>query len=370
MRVLFVSGTTGGGSGRSQRELARQLILRKHDVLFLVNDKRPAPVTRWMYGHLSDVSVRVDRTVLAPMVLWGRDRLARGVSKEVRDDVPHWVTPLPQNALRSTVRQFKPDVVVVNSVERWAWRIIHAVCRQLEVPDILYIREENSLLHLDTGVVPDVLVANTPSLAKNLEEKGRECSFVPSVVDTTVTHTESSRRVAMAINPIPEKGGDIVLDVARELPHVPFLLQESWPLVGDALARVEAETESLSNVHFRRSLPPGPELYSSARVLLVPYRVNSRPRVVLEAQANGIPVIAGDTPALREAVGEGGLVVPLEDIEAWAHAVQRLWEDEELYRRCSVAAVKHSRRPEVEPSSVTERFESLMTRAVSGPLES
>lgn len=365
MRLLFVSGTTGGGSGRSQRELAGQLISRGHDILFLVDDKRRAPATRWLYGHLSDLSVRVGRTRVAPLVVGARDRLGTTVERKQLAGVPHWVSVLPQNVLRRAVREFNPDVVVVNSIERWAWRLVHASCQAMGLPTVLYVREEDSLRHLETEAIPDVLVANTLSLAKNLRAKGLDCSFIPSVVDTSVTRTESTRRVALAINPIPAKGGDIVWAIARRLPDIPFVMQESWPLTGEDLARVEAEVAALPNVVFRRAIPPGPALYGDARALLVPYRVDSRPRVILEAQANGIPVIAGDTPALSDAVGAGGLVVPLEDVDSWVSAVRSLWEDEDLFSRLAGEAARHSQRSDVVPSTVAARFEALVSIAVT-----
>lgn len=344
--------------------MASQLVSRGHEVLFLVDDKRQAPVTRWLYGHLSDLSVRVAGTVAAPAVGWVRDGLGRSVTRDEHSGITHLVSVLPQNMLRRTIGLFRPDVVVVNSIERWAWRLVHTICQQMGVRDILYVREEDSLRHLDTEAVPDVLVANTPSLAQSLRAKGFRCSFIPSVVDTSVTHTSTTRIVALAINPIPTKGGDIVWRVARELPDIPFVMQESWPLKGDDLARVEAEAGALSNVEFRRSVPPGPSLYKDARVLLVPYRVDSRPRVILEAQANGIPVIAGDTPALAGAVGAGGLLVPLEDVGAWVEAIRSVWADEALYGTLVEEASAHSRRLEVDPSAVAVQFESLLSAAV------
>jgi len=49
MRLLFVSSTTVGGSGRSQRELATQLERLGHEVRFLVDAENPARVTRRLY---------------------------------------------------------------------------------------------------------------------------------------------------------------------------------------------------------------------------------------------------------------------------------------------------------------------------------
>jgi glycosyltransferase involved in cell wall biosynthesis len=365
MRILFVSGTTVGGSGRSQRELAGQLALRGHDVLFLVDDDRPAPGARWAYGHLSDLSVRLAGRSLGSAVSALRDSIGGRTSSTVIDGQTHHACALPQNALARELRDFGPDVVVVSSVERWAWRQISARCASAGTPTILYVREMDTLGHLDTGSMPTVLVANARSLAQRLRSSGFTCSFIPSVVATTTTQTSSERRVALSINPVVAKGGDLFWEIAARLPQIPFVIQESWPLSDRDLHDVEARVASSPNVEFRRRAPAGPGLYRDARVLLVPYRVDSRPRVILEAQANGIPVVVGDVAGLVEAVGDGGVVVPLESVDEWVAAVQRMWEDQSMYEALSAAALAHSGRAEVDPVAITSDFEGLLELAAA-----
>jgi len=361
MRILFISGTTVGGSGRSQRDLAGQLIGRGHTLRLLVDDDRHAPFARWAYGHLSDLSVRLTGTPFAAAVEWVRDSLGRRPSPTLMDGLPHLTTPFPQNALPVALQRFRPDVVVANSVERWAWRLIHDTCAAAGVPTVLYVREDDSLRHLESGAVPDALLANAASLAERLRSAGFECEFIPSVVDVSATRTESSRRVVLAINPIRSRGGDIVWRVAEGLPDIPFVVQESWPLSAPDLDEVVRHTEALPNVEFRRSAPPGPGLYGDARILMVPYRVDNRPRVILEAQSSGIPVIVGDVPALIEAVGPGGISVPLESADAWIEAIRDLWSDEARYEQLVAAATAHGHRPEVDPEAVAHQFEKVLS---------
>ncbi|TAL50292.1 glycosyltransferase family 1 protein [Patescibacteria group bacterium] len=47
----------------------------------------------------------------------------------------------------------------------------------------------------------------------------------------------------------------------------------------------------------------------------------------LEAMAAGTVLVASDIPAHREVVGDAGLLVPPEDPEAWAHALERIVKD-------------------------------------------
>jgi glycosyltransferase involved in cell wall biosynthesis len=163
---------------------------------------------------------------------------------------------------------------------------------------------------------------------------------------------------------VESRGGDFVIDVAQRVPEVPFVLQESWPLRPSVLAHLQQRIADLPNVELRRAMPPGPGLYGDARVLLVPYRVDNRPRVIAEAHANGIPVLAADVPALAEAVATGGVVVQAEDVGAWADAVRLLWGDQQQYSGLVTAAFEQSRRPDVDPEQVTDRFEAVLAEVV------
>ncbi len=361
MRLLFVSSTTVGGSGRSQRELAARLRARGHEVELLVDDDRPARVERWAYGHLSDLAARLRGRPGGRFADWLARRPGWRMGRLDLDGTHHRTSVAPENALARVLDTWMPDVVVANSLERLGWRTVHEVSRRRDVPTVLYIRETDSLHHLELGEVPDLLVANAESLQATLVAQGFSCAFVPSVIDVDVTRTESRRAVALAINPIPSRGSALVWTIAEGAPEIPVVAQESWPLEGRELADVLEHVASLPNLEFRRAAPPGPALYGDARVLLVPYLVDNRPRVIAEAQANGIPVIAADIPALREAIGAGGLTVPLDDPAAWVDALRAVWSDAERYDQLVRAAREHSVRPEIDPDAVAAAFEHLVT---------
>lgn len=360
MRLVFVSWSTVGGSGISQRQLAHHMIQRGHEVRFIVFDRTASQHWTNLYGKLSDASIRLAKTPLRRIIVAIRDRIGRAGHREDLDGLWHLHSPVPQNALQSMLDEFAADVVVVSSVDRWAWRRINRTCQDRQIPTVLYVREEASLDHLATGSLPTLLIANTPALASLLRENGFDCEFVPSVTDVTAVRVDSSREVALVINPIPIKGSELIWQLVALAPRIPFVIQEAGTLSGPELTKVIEHVEAASNTEFRRSAPPGPDLYSDARVLLCPYRVNSRPRVIIEAQANGIPVLASALPALEEAVGSGGYVLPVDDAAAWAHKLTTLWNDDNEYSRLSVAARKHAAREEMDPANVAARFERLL----------
>lgn len=73
-----------------------------------------------------------------------------------------------------------------------------------------------------------------------------------------------------------------------------------------------------------------PALYRGARAFLFPSLTEGFGLPPLEAMASGVPVAVADRGALPEVAGRAALVVRATDPEAWAEAIGRLHEDEEL----------------------------------------
>lgn len=363
MRLLFVSSTTSGGSGRSQRELATRLVERGHDVRFLVDDKRPARLVRSLGERFADLSERLPRLgFLRRLEAFPGSRTRRFEL----DGVVHDATPIPQNVLPATVSAWRPDVVIGNSMVRFSWRRIRAHCATRGIPTVLYVREVTSLALLDIESDPgDAVVANSRSLVAGVEQAGLECVFVPSVVDPRPTRTTSSRDVVLLVNPATTHGIDLLWEIAAALPEIPFVLQESWELEPGQLDEIATRMATLPNVTLNRRRDPGPELYARARILLVPHRIDNRPRVVAEAHSNSIPALVSDFGGLREAVGSGGLVLPTNDPGPWVEAIRALWQPGDYYDRMAAAARAESERPEIDPETVVGRFESVLEQVTA-----
>jgi glycosyltransferase involved in cell wall biosynthesis len=71
-------------------------------------------------------------------------------------------------------------------------------------------------------------------------------------------------------------------------------------------------------------------LYREAVALVHPAEYEGFGFTPLEAMARGCPVVASDIPAVREISGEGALLVPPRDEQAWAEAITRVFHDEAL----------------------------------------
>ena len=67
-------------------------------------------------------------------------------------------------------------------------------------------------------------------------------------------------------------------------------------------------------------------------------------RVVVEAQASGVPVLAYDSGALKWVIGKGGVVVPEGDLNSLSDAVNKILSDFTTYKELSEKAFHNSKR--------------------------
>jgi len=106
------------------------------------------------------------------------------------------------------------------------------------------------------------------------------------------------------------------------------------------------------------------DLLAAATVVAQPSRVESLGLVMLEAWANGKPVIAANIAVSRELVTEsgGGVVVPFGDAGALADAIEKLLADSDLRRMMGLGGQKKAL--EYEGSKLRQQTAEEMERVV------
>ena len=327
--------------------------------MMLVDNATGATVTRFLHEQLWDASVRFEnRRVLGDSASWLRSLPGR-TAHRIPGDV--LVTPAPENAFPDIAVSFKPDIVIGSSIARPTWRQIRKTCRELGLPAVLYLREETALAHLESGHHAAV-IANSKTLAAGASTYGVDATFVPSIVDLADARVDSTRERIVLVNPRREHGVDVIEGLATNFRTIEFVLQESWNLSPTERAHVNGILSRHPNVCFRPRVDSPAEVFRDAAIVLAPHRIDNRPRTILEALSNGIPVIASNLPGLVESVGSGGIIVDHES--GWVDAISTLWQDPAAYRRYEQQAFQFAQRPEVQTDRVVSDFLDVVGRTI------
>jgi glycosyltransferase involved in cell wall biosynthesis len=128
---------------------------------------------------------------------------------------------------------------------------------------------------------------------------------------------------------VPEKGVDLFVNALADLPEVCGVIAGDGPERA-ALEALAAERGVTDRLRFTGVLSPrdAERVIGVLDVLVLPSR--TRPnwaeqfgRVLIEAMASNVVVVAADSGAIGEVVGDGGLLVPEDDVPALVAAIRR-----------------------------------------------
>ncbi len=161
----------------------------------------------------------------------------------------------------------------------------------------------------------------------------------------------------------------------RRLGQALALVRGGFELVvvgdGEARAEVEQALAPLAGAVDYRGIVREDELpgiYAAADIYVWPAAGEAYGMALLEAQAAGLPVVAGAIRGVPEIVvdGETGLLAPEDDAAAFAGAVQRLLEDADLRRRLGQGAARHAEaRHGLRPAAA--RLDAALAPLVAAP---
>jgi glycosyltransferase involved in cell wall biosynthesis len=182
-------------------------------------------------------------------------------------------------------------------------------------------------------------LTGTPATKMTVIHNGVE---PPSVAPADIR--ARARRIAVVANLNRYKGHveflDIVERVRAAVPDVEVLFIGRDDSGGEVMR--EVERRGLTRiVHASGFLPAPDTLVATARVFALPStQIEGCPTAVLEALILGVPVVAYEIGGLPEIVKSGvtGTLIPKGDQRAFAEALVRLLQDEDVSRCYSLAA--------------------------------
>ncbi len=185
-----------------------------------------------------------------------------------------------------------------------------------------------------------------------------------------VTPEQPPLRIAFLGRIAPIKGCDILIKALRQIPNIALSL-DLYSIMQTTSSEVYQKQmiELAQNDPRIRFLPMIPNdqvvaTLGSYDLLVVPSQcLETGPLVVLEAFASGIPVLGSQLGGIAELVNHdvNGLLVPYNDIKAWAAALHRLATDPTLLYRLR-AAVRPPRTMGAVADEMLTLYQSVLSR--------
>ncbi len=210
----------------------------------------------------------------------------------------------------------------------------------------------------------DYLFSNSAMVKRSLEKNyGLQSEIVPTGVDTEFFTPNLERpanlrpRVLFVGALRIFKGPQVVLDAAQRYPEADFVL------VGDGVMRQELQdrARSLTNVEMRGTLGRSQvrEEYRRADIFMFPSRWEGSPRVLMEAAASGLPVLARKDYEPESVMDGGTGFLSIDDHEMML-SLGRLLADGDLRRRLGESGRSHIAR--FSWDVITRQWEAIFSR--------
>lgn len=146
----------------------------------------------------------------------------------------------------------------------------------------------------------------------------------PPIFADDVKYNRKHGQNVTLINCNENKGGKILVELAKRLPKIKFLgVLGSYgeQIIDDTLKNLKYVPQT-GDVHL---------IYGKSNIILMPSDYESYGRVALEAAINRLPVICTPTDGLKECLGAAGLYFDRNDIDGMAKKIEELMTDEILY---------------------------------------
>lgn len=198
------------------------------------------------------------------------------------------------------------------------------------------------------------------------------CGWIPNGVDLPAAIDETQRAADQLLfvgRLTDQKSPQTLLNALSTVRQQGIQLQLKMVGNGPLLATLKQQSEQLgleNAVEFLGHRSDIPAIMQKATVLVLPSQWEGMPNVVLEAMANGLPVIASDVDGIRDVVvdGETGVLVAPGDSDAMAEAIVRAIGQPELRRiLANAAAIEVAANYDWE--TVVDTYDELLRRLVA-----
>lgn len=141
-----------------------------------------------------------------------------------------------------------------------------------------------------------------------------------------------------------QKNQQILLEALTRLDNAHLIVLGEGEL-REALEQKTIELQLQQRVHFLGELPSHEvfALLRIANVFVFPSLFEGTPMALVEAIGAGLPVVASNIPVMREVLDDAGILIPPDNAEQIAAAIQKILDSPELAQSLSQCSLKRAR---------------------------
>ena len=231
---------------------------------------------------------------------------------------------------------FKNWLIYYN-IEKWLGRFTDCI---ITINKEDYIAAKNQLKIRDVRYIPGVGVDLNKFVPQTLEKKKElRKQYGYSDADFILIYVAELNH---------NKHQDLLIKVVdvlkNKIPNIKLLLVGAGKLIEDYKQQVR-DLKLEDHIHFLGYRKDVPNLMAIADVAVSASRREGLPVNVMEAMATGLPLVVTDCRGNRDLVvnGKNGFVIALDNVDAFADAIKKLYNSEELrnkFGRANLGMIK------------------------------
>jgi len=297
-----------------------------------------------------------------PVVLSGTNSIkGKQVFRDSNFDFTIYRSNHPAESFPALMTTILPDIVVLTGRNL---KGLIGIVSKMDFPIAIWLFDTECHGFGDLVLDPEIKFLATSSFVSDQTRAflGVQAEVVPPFIrEPGEVRSDQGNRV-LFFNPSRRKGVELVFEIASERPDMRFTLVETGCLLDDWRQYCYKQAAKCGNIDWRKPVLNMHELYSQARLMLVPSICEEGfCRAVTEAQRFGIPVLASNRGYLKKNVGEGGSVLYLhEPLSVWLEELDRIWESVASDPEKVSLTREHAFRSELETEKVAEQFVSIL----------
>jgi len=261
---------------------------------------------------------------------------------------------LPDSGMDEMIKELNSHDIVISHLDRYAKALNR--CEYFGKPYILLVHNT----HRYAGIAEKhkremnqrriYVIYNSEYTRDALKYPNPAIIVHPPVDKGRVLTRKTRAEYITLINLFAPKGGDILPQIARALPEKKFLGVKG----GYGHQVID---ENIQNITYMENTPDIKKIYGKTRILIMPSEYESYGRTAVEAMINGIPVVANNTPGLKESLSYAGVFVnDRGDVQEWREKILEVEGNYKSYSdRCKERAEEIQKKTEAE-LQVMEEF--------------